>query len=105
MRHGRSSASHLDMFKQGMLERPSITRGATALVHRKTIIQRRIAMRTILLATTVIAGLAGVSAASAAPVQGAAVIAAQQSKDVIQVANGCGPFWHWSWRWRRCVHN
>jgi hypothetical protein len=80
---------------------------APALVHRKSNIQWRIAMRTILLATTVIAGLGlvGVSAASAAPIQGAAVIAAQQSKDVIRVANGCGIGWHWSWRWRRCVRN
>jgi len=64
-------------------------------------------MRTILLAATVIAGLGlvSLSAASAVPVQGAAVIAAQQPEDVIQIRNGCGRHHHWSRHLHRCVHN
>ena len=25
--------------------------------------------------------------------------------DIVKVADGCGRFRHWSWRWRRCVLN
>jgi hypothetical protein len=28
-----------------------------------------------------------------------------QGKNITLVAEGCGPGWHWSVRWRRCVRN
>jgi hypothetical protein len=62
-------------------------------------------MRTILAAVTIAAGVGalGVSVASAAPANGAAIAAAAQGADIVtDVAGGCGRGWFRN-RWGRCV--
>jgi hypothetical protein len=63
-------------------------------------------MRSILLATLVIAGFSlAATNASALPTLGGATLSTYQGNDTIVVANGCGPRRHWSWHWHRCVWN
>ena len=65
-------------------------------------------MRTILLGTILALGMGfiGMSGASAVPANGSVIALAQLGDGpVLQVGWRCGPYRHWSYRWRRCVHN
>jgi hypothetical protein len=78
--------------------------------------RKEIKMRTLLHATFLglALGLIGMSGASALPANGSVITSVQpidsaqpsdQAGSLLQVADGCGRGWHWSFRWRHCVPN
>jgi hypothetical protein len=63
-------------------------------------------LRSILLAGAASAAMTlGAIEASALPTAPSTTIVTEQAGMVTPVANGCGRFFHYNWRLRRCVRN